>query len=77
MDTYKIVRHYFHGSRKQRTITTGLSLEQAQQHCQNEETSSNTARTTKAKAITRKHGPWFDGYTLERKRNAKRLARFQ
>jgi len=65
MDTYKIVRHYFHGSRK-RTIESGLSLEQAQAHCQSEETSSSTARTARAKAITRKHGPWFDGYQTER-----------
>lgn len=61
---YRIVRHYFKG--RKRTINTGLTLEQAQAHCQNEETSSSTARTAKARAITRKHGPWFDGYELER-----------
>lgn len=58
---YKIVRHYFRGSR--RTIKTGLTLEQAQKHCADKETSSSTATSAKAKRRTREHGPWFDGYT--------------
>jgi len=71
MTTYKIVRNYFkgmHGDGERpfhRTIKTGLTLEQAQEHCQNPETSSRTCTSAKAKAITRKHGPWFDGYNQE------------
>lgn len=64
MDTYKIVRMYFKGKRK--TVATGLSLEAAQAHCRNPETSSRTATGSKAQARTRKHGPWFDGYEQER-----------
>lgn len=62
-DKYSIVRYYFRGRR--RVIETGLTLEQAQAHCQNPETSSSTAKSAKAKARTRKHGPWFDGYNKQ------------
>lgn len=59
-ERYKIVRMYFKGGR--RTIETGLTLEQAQKHCQNPETSSRTATSAKARARTKRMGPWFDGY---------------
>lgn len=59
---YRIVRHYFNGSRK-RTIMTGLTLAEAQAHCSNPETSSTTCTTSAAKRITRRSGEWFDGYT--------------
>lgn len=62
--TYRIVRHYFRNGH--RTIATGLSLKWAQAHCQNPETSSNTATSGAAKARTRRHGPWFDGYEEEK-----------
>lgn len=72
MSTYKIVR-FFHGkagadghlqSRK-RTIETGLSLEQAQEHCNDPDTSSTTCTSAAGRARTRKHGDWFDGYYEE------------
>lgn len=47
--TYKITRFYFEGDGR-RTIKTGLTLEEAQAHCQREDT----------------HGDgWFDGYYEE------------
>ena len=64
---YKIIRFYF-GGRKVATspmtvtIERGLTLEQAQVHCQNPETSSSTATSAKAKRRTKLRGPWFDGY---------------
>lgn len=57
---YKIVRHYFKGGK--RTIETGLTLEEAQAHCEDPETSSSTCTTAKGKARTRRMGCWFDGY---------------
>ena len=57
---YKIVRHFFNGT--PRTIKTGLTLEEAQEHCQNPETSSSTAKGRPAKRLTEARGPWFDGY---------------
>jgi hypothetical protein len=63
MQTYKIVRSFFEGGSK--TIRTGLTLEQAQQHCKDPETSSSTASFAKAKRLTAARGPWFDGYEAE------------
>lgn len=57
---YKIVRMYLKGGK--RTIETGLTLEQAQAHCKDPETSSSTCTGSKAKARTRTKGEWFDGY---------------
>jgi hypothetical protein len=54
-ETYKIVRHFSDPNRPCRTRRglTGLTLEQAQAHC-------NDPKTHKA-------GVWFDGYTREGK----------
>lgn len=49
MTTYKIIRFRFNGNSK--VIKRGLTLEQAQAHCQREDT----------------HGEgWFDGYEEEK-----------
>jgi hypothetical protein len=64
MAMYKIVRFYFRGG--QRTIERGLTLEQAQAHCYDPETSSSTATSAKAKRYTARVGPWFDGYDEDR-----------
>jgi hypothetical protein len=50
MSTYKIVRHYRAADRDSAVVKTGLTLEQAQEHCSRDETRS---------------GDWFDGYTRE------------
>jgi hypothetical protein len=60
---YRIVRHYFNRWPNRRTITTGLTLAEAQAHCNDPETSSSTAVGKVASARTRRLGPWFDGYT--------------
>ena len=59
-DTYKIQRLYFRGGR--RTIATGLTLEEAQAHCRDPETSSSTCCKSVNKKRTKKRGPWFDSY---------------
>jgi hypothetical protein len=64
-DTYKIVRRYFNKPGQGRTIDSGLTLEEAQAHCSDPETSSRTCTTAQAKAITRRNGPWFDSYVKE------------
>ena len=58
---YKIVRMYFRGGR--RTIEKGLTLEEAQKHCNDPQTSSKTA--VGRDAYTRRVGPWMDGYERE------------
>ena len=60
---YSIYRYYM--NRLRRKINDGLTLEQAQEHCTNPETSSQTCRLAKNKQRTKKLGPWFDGYTAE------------
>jgi hypothetical protein len=61
MNNYKIVRMYFQGG--SRIIKRGLTLEEAQKHCSDPQTSSSTCTTATGKARTRRMGPWFDGYT--------------
>lgn len=59
---YKIVRMFQRDGRRKRTIETGLTLEQAQEHCKNPETSSSSCTTAKGRRYTEANGPWFDGY---------------
>lgn len=59
---YKIVRMYRDHPELKRTIKKRLTLEEAQAHCHDPETSSSTATSREAKARTAKCGPWFDGY---------------
>jgi len=63
--SYKIVRFYQDPSKSNRTVQTGLTLEEAQEHCNDPETSSRTCTKPHLVARTRQHGPWFEGYTEE------------
>lgn len=60
---YKIVRMFLVGTR--RTIKRGLTLLEAQTHCQNPETSSSTCRKPVNVRRTKLYGSWFDGYEKE------------
>lgn len=51
MDTYKIVRIFRDMHKENIVIETGMSLEDAQAHCQDPDTC--------------KEGVWFDSYTAE------------
>ena len=67
MNTYKIIRFYRSASKYgHRVIKRGLTLEEAQAHCRNNETSSRTCTTSEARRRTARLGEWFDGYDLER-----------
>jgi hypothetical protein len=65
-ETYEIVRYYRDYPGGHEISHTGLTLEQAQAHCKDPETSSTTATSAQAQARTAEYGPWFDGYRLER-----------
>jgi hypothetical protein len=54
-EKYKIVRFYFKHGR--RVIKTGLTLEQAQRHCNDPETSSTTCKDATGRRRTRQRGP--------------------
>ena len=60
---YKIVRMYFDENVSNRTIKTGLTLEEAQAHCKDPETSSSTCTKAAGKRRTERYGDWFDSYT--------------
>lgn len=53
---YRIVRSYFNAGIRKRVIDTGLTLAEAQAHCQNPDTSSSTCQTKVGKARTRRIG---------------------
>jgi hypothetical protein len=57
--TYKIIRFYQERNKPSRVLRTGLSLEDAQAHCKDPETSSSTATDPD------EPGVWFDGYDEE------------
>jgi hypothetical protein len=63
--TYRIRRNYFDSHWGCLTIETGLTLEEAQAHCRNPETSSRTATSAEAIRHTTERGAWFDGYEKE------------
>lgn len=65
MTTYKIVRNYFRDHHPKRTVRRGLTLDEAQAHCRDPETSSRTATSRAARERTATRGPWFDSYTEE------------
>ena len=64
--SYKIVRMFFDDDTPTKTIKTGLTLEEAQSHCQDKETSSSTCEGITGRIETEKYGKWFDGYEDER-----------
>tara|TARA_B100001094_G_scaffold187628_1_gene181856 strand:+ start:12329 stop:12502 length:174 start_codon:yes stop_codon:yes gene_type:complete len=57
MVRYKIIRQRYNGNNT--TVKKGLTLEEAQAHCRNPETSGSTCSDMK------KRGMWFDSYTEE------------
>ena len=65
METYKIIRGYCYDETRKETIKTGLTLEEAREHCRSKETSSRTSFSKEGAARTAEFGPWFDGYTSE------------
>jgi len=62
--TYKIIRFYQKLHPKE-VVKTGLSFEEAQEHCNDPETSSRTCEKPQNVARTEKMGEWFDGYYEE------------
>lgn len=61
--TYEIVRFYFKGSPE--VLQTGVTLEEAQEHCNGPEASWQTAKSADAIKRTETHGMWFEGYREE------------
>lgn len=62
---YYIVRGY-RDSQRRDIVKTKLTLEQAQGHCRDKQTSSSTCTTAEGLERTAQFGPWFDGYEEHR-----------
>ena len=62
---YKIIRMFRDKPYKNMIVNTGLTLEEAQAHCSDPETSSSTASGLTETMLTKNFGPWFDGYEEE------------
>ena len=58
-DLYNVERLYFEGGKS--VLRRGLTLDEAQAHCQDPETSSSTCSAAKAASVGSKQ--WFDCYT--------------
>lgn len=58
---YRIIRFY-KGNITTDIVADGLTLEEAQEWCTSEESSSATATSPEALARTEALGDWFDGY---------------
>lgn len=60
--SYQIIRFYADDEKLKEIVMTVQTLEEAQEHCNDPETSSRTATSDEARARTRQFGQWFDGY---------------
>jgi len=65
VSTYRIVRLH-KDNYECPVLSRGLTLEEAQEHCSDPETSSSTCEGEAGKAYTEIHGAWFDAYEKER-----------
>jgi hypothetical protein len=64
MTTYKVIRFFKEDpSINGMVVKSGLTIEEAMDHCNDPETSSSTATGEDAAAVTKKYGEWFDGWT--------------
>ena len=64
MLTYTITR-LFRDSPNRTIVKRGLTLEEAQAHCSDPETSSRTCTSAEGNRRTRALGAWFDSYSEE------------
>lgn len=62
METYKIVRKYQAEDQADEEVETGLTLEEAQAHCDDSESSSRTCTSEEGVQRTQEKGAWFDAY---------------
>lgn len=60
---YTITR--FYANRDPKVLRRNVTLEEAQAHCKDPETSSTTCTSKENHEHTEHFGPWFDGYDKE------------
>jgi hypothetical protein len=62
---YHIVRRFADPNHPDEVIETGLSLEQAKEHCSDPDASSRTCSAQEGLLRTARYGPWFDSFEEE------------
>ncbi len=62
---YNVQRRYMSYPDKTITLLTNVTLERAQQHCNDPEHSSATCTHEAGRNRTRKFGAWFDTFTKQ------------
>ena len=65
MATYKIIRKFQNEQLEDVVILRGLTLDEAQRHCSDLETSSFTCKDPAKLEYTKVMGNWFDSYHAE------------
>lgn len=63
--TYMIIRTHANNNFDPVVLERGLTLEEAQAHCKDKETSSRTCSSSEGIEYTATHGSWFDAYEQE------------
>lgn len=72
-ERYDIIRMFFSDDYDTFVVKRNVTLEEAQAHCSDPETSSRSGTSDWVKAYTEKYGDWFDGYEqVGRTREARR-----
>jgi hypothetical protein len=64
MKTYKVCRKFKENDLLD-IVATGLTLEEAKEHCTDPETSSSTCTKRELLMMTERLGAWFDYFTEE------------
>ena len=62
MATYSVIRYYAAEKHKNKVIKTGLTRDEAKEHCNDKESSSRTATSPESLDHTERYGYWFDGF---------------
>lgn len=61
---YNIYRYYADQNIPTETVKRGVTLTEAQKHCNDPESSYSTCTTPEGLRRTEEFGAWFDGYDL-------------
>ncbi len=70
--TYRVERFFLNGGSRgpnggsyREVVSEGLTLAEAKEHCEDDESSWKTATSAEAQKRTREKGEWFDGFYEE------------
>ena len=64
MATYKIIRFFQSSKVRNEVVETSLSLADAEEWCNSDESNSKSCSDAKGYSLRTK-GPWFEGFTAE------------